>query len=73
MSQDVELWKRELVAAGWRAMRSTIWRAPCGCLHLGPYGAWCKMLAMRANELPLCPVEHLADKSRNAETASPSK
>lgn len=45
------MWKSELVAAGWRAMRSTIWRAPCGCLHVGPYGAWVKMLAMKASEL----------------------
>lgn len=55
MSQDVELWKRELIAAGWRPMRPVYWRAPCGCLHLGPYGAWVRMLAMKANGLS-CPT-----------------
>ena len=55
MSQDVEQWRRELIAAGWRPVRSTIWESPCGCLHLGPYGAWVKMLRMEPGQL--CPLE----------------
>ena len=43
MSQDIELWKRELTQAGWTAVRSTLWRDPNGGLHRGPYGAWCDL------------------------------
>jgi hypothetical protein len=53
-AQDVAMWERELRAAGWTSTRRTVWRAPCGCLYRGPYGAWCKMVAIRANNLE-CP------------------
>lgn len=40
-SQNVELWRRELLAAGWTPHRTgTMWRAPSGDLYFGPYGAW---------------------------------
>lgn len=48
MGQDVELWVCELKAAGWVPLRSTLWRAPCGCQFLGPYKAWCEMLKRHA-------------------------
>jgi hypothetical protein len=38
-----EKWKRELVAAGWKAIRSTIWESPNRLLYRGPYLAWCVM------------------------------
>ena len=43
--QNVELWKRELAAAGWKTHRksATIWESPEGALYLGPYGAWKEM------------------------------
>ena len=41
--QDVERWKRELVAAGWEERRPTLWKSPKGTLHLGPAGAWKEM------------------------------
>lgn len=59
MGQDVEAWKRELLNAGWTPLRSTVWRAPCGCLYRGPYRAWTVMLAIRANDLE-CPNLHTA-------------
>src|ERR1017187_6671969 len=46
--QNVELWERELTAAGWRPNNHhsrTIWRSPSGSLHLGPFGAWKTMKA----------------------------
>lgn len=39
-SDDVDQAKAELLAAGWVAKTSTIWKAPSGSLHLGPVGAW---------------------------------
>ena len=45
MSQDAELWIRELEAAGWKKYASTVWQSPSGHLFRGPYGAWCRMLA----------------------------
>lgn len=50
MSQDVELWKRELAEAGWKPVKSTVWQSPDGTMHLGPYGAWVKMLGMRETQ-----------------------
>jgi hypothetical protein len=35
----------QLIAAGWTPMSQHIWKHPSGSLHLGPYGAWKKMLA----------------------------
>lgn len=43
MIQDVELWLRELEAAGWRKYASTVWKSPSGHMFRGPYGAWCRM------------------------------
>lgn len=55
MSQDVDLWVRELRAAGWTAVAykrgsprvgtpvnvvTNIWRSPEGLLYRGPYKAW---------------------------------
>lgn len=40
VEQDVERWKRELIAAGWMALTSITWRDPEGRLWRGPYGAW---------------------------------
>lgn len=45
MSQDVDLWVRELEAAGWRRWEgySTVWLSPSGHLFRGPYKAWTLM------------------------------
>lgn len=43
--QNPDLWRRELIAAGWTQYKPTIWRDPRGYLHLGPFGAWRKMRA----------------------------
>lgn len=58
MGQDVELWRRELREAGWTPIRHNLWKAPCGCLYLGPWRAWTVMLAYKANEVLECPNEH---------------
>jgi len=47
-SQDIDLWIRELKAAGWTEWRRpTIWQAPDGKLFRGPYLAWCIMRRLR--------------------------
>lgn len=47
--QNVELWDRELRAAGWLPVSartglevrgSIVWRSPQGLLYRGPYAAW---------------------------------
>lgn len=40
--QNVELWRRELHAAGWHEYRGhhTMWVSPSGKLWRGPFGAW---------------------------------
>lgn len=43
MGQDVELWVRELLAAGWVRIRMDTWQSPSGHFFRGPYGAWCQM------------------------------
>ena len=40
MSQDVELWVRELTEAGWTKVLSTVWKSPSGHMFRGPYKAW---------------------------------
>jgi len=43
-SQDIDLWIKELKAAGWTEWRRpTIWQDPDGRLFRGPYRAWCLM------------------------------
>jgi hypothetical protein len=37
----------ELEAAGWKRKTATIWIAPDGGYHLGPYGAWKVMVGRR--------------------------
>lgn len=39
-SDDIDAAKAELVAAGWVAKTSTLWKSPTGSLHVGPAGAW---------------------------------
>lgn len=39
-TSEPEMWRRDLIAAGWREERMTVWRAPDGGLWRGPYGAW---------------------------------
>lgn len=51
-AQDVEKWKRELIAAGWKAIRSTIWESPQKLLYRGPYLAWCVMKGVKFEPLP---------------------
>lgn len=55
-AQDVEQWKRELVAGGWKAIRSTIWESPNRLLYRGPYLAWCVMKG-----LPCVPIASQSD------------
>ena len=43
MRQDVELWVKELIAAGWKKEVANVWLSPAGYRFRGPYGAWCKM------------------------------
>ena len=43
VEQDAQRWRRELADAGWTEKYSMVWRAPCGCLFRGPYGAWTQM------------------------------
>jgi hypothetical protein len=66
MGQDVELWIRELEAAGWRKVMSSVWKSPSGHLFRGPYGAWCQMY--RCPELN---VRSVSD--ANARDKSPSQ
>lgn len=41
---EAETWCRELLAAGWMPYRArTMWAAPDGSLHIGPFGAWSTM------------------------------
>lgn len=42
ITQDVERWERDLQRLGWKRYRNmwTVWQAPSGALHQGPYGAW---------------------------------
>ena len=40
MSQDVELWERELRQAGWNNTMPTVWQSPSGHYFRGPYKAW---------------------------------
>lgn len=49
---EVDRWKRDLLAAGWRAEFATSWRAPDGGLWRGPFGAW-KELQRRIKALGL--------------------
>lgn len=37
---DADIWRRELLAAGWIEESATLWRSPRGHLYRGPYGAW---------------------------------
>jgi hypothetical protein len=64
MGQDVELWRRELGEAGWTALRHNLWKAPCGCLYLGPYRAWTVMHIYKANEILECPNTHSGEVAR---------
>lgn len=41
--QDVECWRRQLLAAGWTEERWNIWKSPNGLFYRGPYLAWCIM------------------------------
>lgn len=34
---------KELLAAGWEKMMSTVWKSPSGALFRGPHGAWQRM------------------------------
>ena len=45
MSQDVDLWIKELNEAGWKrhATNPTMWISPLGGWYRGPYKAWCEM------------------------------
>lgn len=54
-ADDVVQWARELRAAGWEMQHMTLWKAPCGCLHRGPYNAWCVMIALKDAGV-LCPL-----------------
>ena len=45
MGQDVDLWIRELKAAGWKQIQMTVWESPSGYLFRGPYKAWELMYA----------------------------
>jgi hypothetical protein len=47
VEQDIDLWIRELSAAGWRAKTRTMWQAPGGDLWIGPAGAWKEMRRRR--------------------------
>jgi hypothetical protein len=38
-----ERWKADLVLAGWREVRLSVWARPDGALFRGPYGAWCAL------------------------------
>lgn len=42
MSDDVDLWIRELTAAGWVTLghSRTVWKSPDGRYYRGPFGAW---------------------------------
>lgn len=40
MGQDVDLWIRELKAAGWEQVQMTVWKSPSGHLFRGPFKAW---------------------------------
>lgn len=41
-------WKRDLIAAGWKETRHTVWQAPDGSLWRGPYGAWRELQRRKA-------------------------
>ena len=45
LDQDVELWERELIAAGWTRRFPTVWKSPSGAYYRGPDGAWRAMKA----------------------------
>lgn len=50
MNGDVEVWVRELEAAGWKRYGKgyglNIWKSPTGALFRGPYRAWTIMKGM---------------------------
>ncbi len=35
--------KEELLAAGWKKVRNTLWQSPNGDHYFGPFGAWREM------------------------------
>lgn len=37
----------QLVKAGWKQVRSTVFKSPSGQYYRGPYGAWCHMKGIK--------------------------
>jgi hypothetical protein len=57
-AQDVELWNRELLAAGWTSDTLHVWKSPGGVRYLGPYSAWEQMKHEAAERLKDPPPKH---------------
>lgn len=42
-----EEWIAQLLKAGWKQVRSTVFKSPSGQYYRGPYGAWCHMKGIK--------------------------